>query len=152
MQNWVFVCGLMLGMIWTQQGWNWLVMRQAQKVSFASSEVDDYRLFLFAASAFMSNYKGGAGELYWADLSSSDALPDALKVHSFSQLWRVLVLTDRTWVVCSPLGERALGMQTQFMSAHGLKWLPIDPTLKNQTTGATLRYMDELNQSQGLCK
>jgi len=152
MQNCIFALGFMMCLLGAQHEWNWVGFRQAQRVSLASSEVDDYRLFLFAANAYMSNYQAGPADLYWADLSNSDALPAALKAHSFSALWRVVVLSDRTWVVCSPMGERAMGMQSQFMSAHGLSWLPIDTSLKNQATGAPLRYMDELSQSQGLCK
>jgi len=152
MQNWIFVFGLMMGVFWMQHEWNWVVLRQAHTVSLASSEVDDYRLFLFAANAYMSSYQAGPAELFWADLTTANALPNALKAHSYSPLWRVLVSADRSWVVCSPMGERAMGMQSQFMSAHGLNWLPIDPSLNNKITGAPLRYMDELSQSQGLCK
>jgi hypothetical protein len=121
-------------------------------VSLAASELDEYRLFLFAASSFMQSYAGQSGELFWSDLSNSNALPAALKAHSFSSLWKVMVLSDHTWVVCSPLGERALGMQSQFMSGHHVSWLPINSSLKNQITGDQLRYMDESSQSQALCQ
>lgn len=151
MQLWILAFGLLIGWVGMQRDLNWVMSRQAQKVSLAASEVDDYRLFLFAANQYMANFNGGAGELTWADLSNSDAMPAALRAHVYSSLWRVVVLPDGSWVVCSPMGERALGMQSQFMSAHGLTWLPIDPSLKNQATGAQLRYMDHSSESQGLC-
>lgn len=152
MQNWFFVFALLMSMLGMQLSLNGVILNQAQGVSLASSELDDYRLFLYVASAFMSRASPGAAELYWSDISNVATLPAALKAHRFSSLWRVLVLADQSWVVCAPLSEKALGMQTQLMSAHGVNWLPIDPSLQTQVTHDQLRYMDTASQSKGLCQ
>ena len=88
-------------------------------VAEAAAEVNEYRMFMFLASQYMSTYSGSAGIVTWQSLITVPIAPSGVKNVSVPPTWRLVVSEDRSWVACTPMSERATGIVEQLAVAGG---------------------------------
>lgn len=97
------------------------------------AQVDQYRMFMYVADVYMSTYTGGAGTVTWVMMKDATGAPSGAKLASMPATWKVVVAADNTWVACTPMDERAMGVIQQLAAPAG--------KLLNQTQIASQNYV-----------
>jgi len=92
-------------------------------VAAARAQVEQYQLFMFVATLYMQDYSGGAGSIVWSTLKTARGAPSGAVGGNMPASWRVVVAADKSWVACTDLDERAVGIVQQLAAngGHGLQ-------------------------------
>jgi hypothetical protein len=85
----------------------------------ASAQVDQYRLFMYAASQYMQTYSAGAGTITWDTMKTVGTTPSGAKSTGMPAAWKVVAAADNSWVACTELDERAVGAIQQLAVRGG---------------------------------
>ena len=93
-------------------------------VASARVQVDQYRTFMFMASEYMKTYSGGPGTVTWTTLKTLAYAPSGAQNISMPADWKIVVDANNSWVACTPMDERAIGMIQQFTESHGMALNP----------------------------
>ncbi len=85
----------------------------------ASAQVDQYRVFMYAASQYMQGYSAGSATLTWDSIKTANGVPPGARNVDMPLNWKVVVASDNTWVACTPMDERAAGIAQQLAIQNG---------------------------------
>jgi hypothetical protein len=89
-------------------------------VAAARVQVDQYRMFMFMANEYMKTYSGGAGTVTWSALKTLPYAPSGTQNIAMPPDWKIMVDASNSWVACTPMDERAIGMIQQFTENRGV--------------------------------
>lgn len=88
-------------------------------VSAARAQIDQYRLFMYVANEYMRNYSGGAQTITWQTLKTLPWIPSGARQGGMPASWKVVAAADNTWVACTELDERTVGVLEQLANRSG---------------------------------
>lgn len=88
-------------------------------VAEASAQVDQYRVFMYAAAQYMQGYTAGSATYTWDTIKMAAAVPPASRNVGMPLNWKVVVASDNSWVACTPMDERAAGIAQQLAVQGG---------------------------------
>lgn len=86
----------------------------------ANTQVDRYRIFMFAAAQYMQTYSAGAATLTWDTIKTNNAVPPASRNVGMPLDWKIVAAADNSWVACTPMDARAIGIAQQLVIQGGL--------------------------------
>ena len=92
---------------------------QPVAVANAMVQVNQYRMFMYVADQYMKTYSGGPGTLTWATLASVASAPSGALNVNMPAGWKVVVASDKSWVACTQIDERAIGAIQQLAVQAG---------------------------------
>jgi hypothetical protein len=97
-----------------------------QAVISAKKQVDQYRVFMYAATQYMLTQSNPASvrTVQWSTIRDADSTPPGSKSLSMPLGWRVIQSTNGTWVACTELDERAIAAVGQMVAAQPLSTDP----------------------------
>jgi hypothetical protein len=90
------------------------------EVTQAVAQVNQYRMFMYVAAQYMKGYAGGAATIPWSSLKTVATAPSGAVNAGMPVNWKVVAASDNSWVACTPMDERALGMVQQLAVQGGL--------------------------------
>lgn len=86
----------------------------------ASAQVDQYRVFMYAASQYMQGYSAGSATLTWDSIKMANGVPPGARNVGMPLNWTVVASSDNTWVACTSMDERAAGIAQQLAIQNGV--------------------------------
>lgn len=104
--------------------YKWGVADNPAKVASAADQVSQYRTFMYVASQYMATYSGGPRTLYWSDIRSSPGAPSGSSSGGMPANWKIVVAADATWVACTEMDARTIGILQQVSASRGLELKP----------------------------
>ena len=90
-----------------------------EAVVSASAQVDQYRVFMYAAGQYMQGYSAGSATLTWDTIKTANTVPPGARNVSMPLNWKVVAASDNSWVACTPMDERAAGIAQQLAVQNG---------------------------------
>jgi hypothetical protein len=114
----------------------------------AQAQVDRYRLFMYVAAQYMTTYSAGAATLTWSTLKTAPNIPSGAAGMQMPANWKVVVAADNSWVACTTLDERALGIVQQLATAHGAGLNPTQIASQQYVVVGTAADVSQAGQCQ----
>jgi|GEM_PF-5710910 len=95
-------------------------MDSQQNVTSVMGQVNEYQMFMFVANNYMAKYSGGPGDVTWDMMKTASGAPSGAANATMPSNWKVHVAADMSWVTCTQMDERALGIIQQLVTPNGM--------------------------------
>lgn len=86
----------------------------------AAIQVDQYRMFMYVADQYMTQFPpaaAGVVTVTWPTMAASTVAPPGAKTLTMPPSWRVVRAADLSWVACTDMDERSIGSLNQLLSS-----------------------------------
>jgi len=98
-------------------------IRAASSKAGAASEVEKYRVFMYAADTYMKSSPPSVSvttSVDWSTIKTLTTLPASVRATEMPSGWRIVRAVDNTWVACTELSAEALNTLQQKVTRPGL--------------------------------
>ena len=116
----------------------------------ASAQVDQYRVFMYAAAQYMQTYSAGSGTLTWDTIKTASAVPPAARNVSMPLNWKIVAASDNSWVACTQMDERAAGIAQQLAVQGGQGMVGTNLNGNNYLVVGQATDVSKANQCQSI--